>query len=77
MTATVKSDMITTAFAGNAGDGGGVRSGEALATAIDGGEEAGDALGPHVMLSLAAALELDHPVLRGAEPEVPPVLAAL
>jgi hypothetical protein len=36
-----------------------------------------DALGPHLILPLAGALELDHPVLRRPEAEVSPVLAVL
>jgi hypothetical protein len=45
--------------------------------AVGDAEEARDALGPHLVLSLAAALELDHPVLRRPQAEVAPVLAAL
>jgi hypothetical protein len=44
---------------------------------VDDGEEARYAAGPHVMLPLARALELDHPVLRSAQTEVAPVLAPL
>ena len=51
-------------------------SGGALPAAGD-AEEARDALGPHLVLPLAGALELDHPVLRRAQAEVAPVLAVL
>lgn len=41
------------------------------------GQEARDALGPHLMLALAAALELDYPLLRRAQAEVAALLAAV
>jgi hypothetical protein len=40
-------------------------------------QEPRHALGPHLVLPLAAALELDHPPLRRAQAEVPPVPAVL
>ena len=56
-------------------DGDGV-SREALSP-VDDGEEARHALGPHLVLPLARALELDHPVIRRPETEVAAVLSPL